>query len=652
MRPIPRTGLRFGIGGAPERAKARILQAASWLSAAWPHFTLRRRVALIVFATSAPLLLFNLVGAVQLFERNRAEARQQALYIARTVASVVENDLRGRLGVLEVLGTMEFLRAGNFDRFREVAIRLVRERFTAQDDIFVIRADGQQLVNTAVPAGKPLPMTRNTAFLTAVLQSGRPRISDLIIGTVSRKAIFNVGIPVRTAGGDELMLAMSQQVASFDASLRRYRPNERWALSVLDGNAVWISRVPALEGLVGRAAPQPLPREIQQQQEGIFEADMADGTPGYVAFAHLGEPAWIVTAAVPRRDVILPALWAAAVDVTWTLAFLVLGLVLATAVSHSITAPLMRLRRFATAPERIIRDPSVTVTGLPETDEVAKALFLETRQRIEDQRLLLQSERRLQLVIRELNHRAKNALTTVQALAYQTARSGFGEETRRFVALFSDRLGSLAAAHDLLTAHAWDAIGIEKVVSAGLAPWMGGGAGGRIILTEAALPVIAPRQAQALMLAFHELATNATKYGALSVPEGSVEVRAHVEGAQASVEWIERGGPPVPGPPTRKGFGTHLMEKLVRRDLGDDAAVTRRFEPSGLVACFRFTPVVDSSVVEPSNGESHGDQAALPRGGRRGDDRGHARGIPERDRPRSRCLGCDLPKCGDPCTRE
>jgi two-component sensor histidine kinase len=295
----------------------------------------------------------------------------------------------------------------------------------------------------------------------------------------------------------------------------------------------------------------------------------------------------------------------------------------------------------------VVKDPSVTATGLPETDQVAQALFLETRHRIEDQCLVLQSERRLRLVIRELNHRAKNALTTVQALAYQTARSGFGDETRRFVGVFSDRLESLARAHDLLTAHAWDAIGIEKVVSAGLAPWLGGGAQRQIVLTEAELPAIAPRQAQALMLAFHELATNATKYGALSVPEGVVEVRAHVEESRARVEWIERGGPPIPGPPTRKGFGTNLMEKLVRRDLGDDATVDLRFEREGLAASFHFT-----RFIPTDSGESHAERIALSGGGGRGDDRGHAGGVPGGDRPRSRCFGCDLPACSEPCSRE
>jgi two-component sensor histidine kinase len=186
-------------------------------------------------------------------------------------------------------------------------------------------------------------------------------------------------------------------------------------------------------------------------------------------------------------------------------------------------------------------------------------------------------EARRALLIGELNHRVKNTLAVVQSLAAQTARGA--PDLPAFASAFQARLLALARAHDLLTARGWEPAGLGDVVRAALAPWMPeGGEGGRVSLAlqdggggAGPAAAVSPRQAQALVLALHELATNAAKHGALSRPGGRVEVRcaAGADGALA-VEWAEAGGPPVAGPPARRGFGTRLLERGLARDLGPD----------------------------------------------------------------------------------
>ncbi|HLI66399.1 MAG TPA: HWE histidine kinase domain-containing protein [Caulobacteraceae bacterium] len=174
-------------------------------------------------------------------------------------------------------------------------------------------------------------------------------------------------------------------------------------------------------------------------------------------------------------------------------------------------------------------------------------------------------------LVAELDHRVKNVLAAVQSLAGQSARKASSLES--FLKTFAGRLKSMASAHQLLTATRWRGAGMQNIAAAelgGLAPGQTRWHGSDVLLT--------PRAANAMSLALHELATNAVKFGALSTELGRVEVawRATPAGG-LSLSWIETGGPPVE-PPTRRGFGSTLLEKVTGRELGGEARVEHRRE--------------------------------------------------------------------------
>jgi PAS domain S-box-containing protein len=213
------------------------------------------------------------------------------------------------------------------------------------------------------------------------------------------------------------------------------------------------------------------------------------------------------------------------------------------------------------------------------------------------------AEQRQKLLIDELNHRVKNTLATVQSLASQTAR---GAPTPvAFRERFEGRLIALSKAHDQLTRHHWESAELRELLSASIAPYIGTGPE-RIVLRGEDV-VLRQRAVLTLAMAFHELVTNAAKYGALSAPDGRIEIRWQQvrDGgggpALLRIDWIEQGGPEV-AEPQQRGFGSKLIEGSIAAELGGSARLV--FEPAGL-RCEIVVPL-EAAAVEIAGGPAGG----------------------------------------------
>ena len=183
-----------------------------------------------------------------------------------------------------------------------------------------------------------------------------------------------------------------------------------------------------------------------------------------------------------------------------------------------------------------------------------------------------QAEDLQRLLLNELNHRVKNTLATVQAIAWQTLQTARDLPTAREA--LDRRIRSMAQAHDLLTSRAWTGANLMDVVTRTLEAFPPA----QVELSGRAVE-LPPKNALALSMALHELATNATKYGALSRTQGRVGVHWRVDDDVLHLEWQESDGPAV-STPVRKGFGSRLLEDLLVRDLG--GATKLVYEPTGL----------------------------------------------------------------------
>jgi two-component sensor histidine kinase len=203
-------------------------------------------------------------------------------------------------------------------------------------------------------------------------------------------------------------------------------------------------------------------------------------------------------------------------------------------------------------------------------------------------------EEQVHLLMREVNHRSKNMLSLVQAIARQTA----AREPEDFIECFTDRIQALAANQDLLIRNEWQGVDVEDLVRAQLAHFADL-VGVRIAVDGPKLRLNAAAS-QAIGLALHELSTNAGKYGALSVTAGRVDVGWRLDGDIFTMSWTERNGPPV-SPPERRGFGSTVVDSMAKLTVGGEVQLD--YAPSGLM--WRLTCPAANALERRGNREKN-----------------------------------------------
>ena len=196
-------------------------------------------------------------------------------------------------------------------------------------------------------------------------------------------------------------------------------------------------------------------------------------------------------------------------------------------------------------------------------------------QKAVDQTAEVNAERMRDIVSREFGHRVNNLLTTIASIARRTAKSA--RSTDEFISAFESRLSAMARTHQLLVEGGWDGMNLADLLSAGLKPYMDD-AKHKIVLNGPPVALTA-KQGETLGLAFHELATNAAKYGALKDSEASLEVRWSIDSENLTIDWSETGQRNL-CVPKKSGFGSIIIEQALPSALS--GKVERNFLPDGM----------------------------------------------------------------------
>jgi two-component sensor histidine kinase len=445
-------------------------------------------------------------------------------------------------------------------------------------------------INTRLPAGSPMPQATLPDYRWQAIRAGRTSVSNLV--TPPTPGLFepfiSIDMPV-IVDGQLYDLAYQQRPAAFSSIFASQSIPHSWTASIVDRNARLVSRSRDADRFLGRSASQDMRDAMARGSEGVVLSHTLDGTATLSAFSRSAASGWSFIVGVPRTE-LSRANWS---SVGWLTAasvlLLVIGVGVAVVVARDISAAVRGLGADAkamAAGEEITLVPDRYL----EIAEVRAALHDAAEQlrarEAEEQR----AHQRQQLMINELNHRVKNTLFTVQSLARQSL--GRPADTPGLQA-FNERIMALARAHDLLTQSVWEGADLKEILEETLEPYLD-----RTVLAGPSV-ALTPNAALALSMVFHELGTNAVKYGALSVPEGSVTVVWHVDpGAmhRLTLHWEERGGPTV-SPPARQGFGSRLIAASLKSDLAGEARLDYR--PGGLVCVL--------TLSLPSNGKEEGE---------------------------------------------
>ncbi|HWK94639.1 MAG TPA: HWE histidine kinase domain-containing protein [Pseudolabrys sp.] len=201
------------------------------------------------------------------------------------------------------------------------------------------------------------------------------------------------------------------------------------------------------------------------------------------------------------------------------------------------------------------------------------------------------AEEQQTMMVAELNHRVKNILAIVQSVALQTTRNAGSMQA--FNDTFSGRIQAIAIAHDILTQTRWIGVGLMNLMEKVLAPYR---AEERAISVDGPPILLPARSVMPLSMVIHELATNASKYGALSQVSGSLAIAWSMDGQKAiTLTWTERGGPKV-GKPKGTGFGTKLIDRVITFDLEGDFKID--YDPAGITCTLKFPLKTDIAPEE------------------------------------------------------
>ncbi|MGN6572833.1 MAG: sensor histidine kinase [Pseudolabrys sp.] len=526
----------------------------------------------LALASTVPIAIVAGIFAYHFVSEASQQTRADFTERLRLLRNAVELRVENIVNDVEVLALSPALQSGDLAQFyrHAVAMRDLRDAF----GVVLSDRQGQQIVNTRLPFGTALPHRSALEAQDRVFASGKPQISDLIYTTTERQPIISIEVPVRIGGEIRYVLALGLSPNYLSALMDAYVPAD-YVGSISDRKGILIARRPLQTGrdLVGKPTIPEVLAHIGEDSAFWIEATSRTGVPTYTSLLRSEQAGWTINLALPRDVIDGPIQRTVFVFAVIAALVLLVSLLFAHLISRRFLASLTGLEQHVmqVGSTRMI-DP--TPGPVAEVNRMETVLARVGNDIAAAETDLRHAMMRQQILLDEVNHRVKNTLATVQSIARLSMPSA--GSVKEYVDAFEHRLIALSAAYNLLTENDWRGADLKALIERTLAPFAGGH---RIAMDGPAIDM-SPKLTLALAAAIQELSTNAAKYGSLSVPDGTLSVRwSRGADGRIALDWIERGGPPV-AKPSRRGFGSRLIQDILAADSG--WRVTLDYAPEGL----------------------------------------------------------------------
>lgn len=510
-------------------------------------------IAAYLIALMLAILLPALAVALVLI--NRTNDAQQDVLAALTSATVqamgqsIDREIIGMATTLRVLSTSESLEVGNLAAFHDRALTALAgtgSYFIAVDDNF------QQLLNTRVDFGVPLGPSSDPQTAQRAIERGVATISPIFFGQVAQDYVFNVWMPVANKEPVRLV-TMTQNARNLVPALQSRRLPIGWHAALVDTNNAVIASTSDTELDIGTVLPIRQWRDDDPGQDWAEES--LNGENVVTAEWRSGYTGWRVIAWAAASDVRKPLQDSVLQLAVWGLVIAIAASGVAYLIAQRIGGSVSGLRLDA---QRLGQGEAVYPRTYPvaEIAEISRALAEASEQR-------LTAERDNRFLMRELAHRSKNQMAVIAAMAKQTARGA--TDVQAYVTALERRIMGLARSTDLLLAHGRAGVMLADLIAQQLAAFRP--AESERVTIEGPEVRINPQGAQILGMALHELASNATRYGAFAETQGRLDLRWTSTQDTLSMRWREHlGRSLVVG--ERSGFGTIVLRTMVGGALG------------------------------------------------------------------------------------
>ena len=536
--------------------------------------TVARWLSLALTAILAPI-----IAAFGLFLWSTATAdqerlREQVRTISANLRSDVDRELDGLVGTLQALATSPSLQVGDLAAFYQQASTVVAMRGSA---IAIRRPDGQQLLNTYVAWGTPLPVSTDPVLRAAdtlAMESRRPVISDLYIGAVAKKPFVLVVVPVSVQNEVRYLLNIAVEPQRF-AMMLAARTDPHWLSAIVDGNFRVVARSRAHERYVNQPATPDIAIKVAANADW-WQTRTLDGVASVVAYAPSQLAGWKILVSIPSNELARPIVSSFSALAAGALGSILAAIAVAVKFGHSLTFSIRSLVSTST------RLPSAAPkSGFVEIDEVSDTLRESSKQLVDTMSELRAAAEHRNVLIQEVAHRAQNMLATMQSVA----RFSLSNSDPAAAEAFIKRLQIMGKVNSALLKSELTGLPIIDVFEIGLGTFAG-----RVRLTGPPLQVV-PKAVQILAMAVNELA-DASRLKGQPNAGNQVDLMWQIREETFFFTWEEEVSQPAPD---LDGFAAFLLKKVVSLEFEASPVV----ESEGPLFRYSFTcPVHNIRKIE------------------------------------------------------